>query len=924
MSKYKQMILCGVAGVLTGPWTISVAAAQVAGVETGQVGNAQALPEESMEIVVTGSRIARSGFEQPTPTTILGADQLARQATPNVADAINTLPQLRASLTSTTNTSVAAVVGKNVLDLRGLGGQRTLVLVDGKRFVAGTLEGVVDLNFIPQALVESVDIVTGGASAAYGSDAVAGVVNLRLNKSLEGMRVALQGGITDHGDYRNYLASIALGHGFADGRGRVTLSAESAENSGITSIRKRDWAAGGPGTIANPAYTATNDEPRNLLVPAGVRFSNSSTGGVINSGPLAGIQFGPGGVPLPFRYGSLVTGRTMIGGDGAYMSQDLPIAAATKRKAFFGRASYEFSDALEVFAEGYFARTSADTLSATREDTAITIRNDNAFLPDSIRTAMADNGISTFTMGRFSSDYGSTSTVGRDRSLRGVLGVTGKIGGTWSYEAFYTRGHTEQRTHGYGIRLINNYAFALDSVVDPLTGAAVCRNLAARAAGCVPINLFGDGSPSPQAVDYVTADLFRLAKLDQHVVGGLVRGDLFDSWAGPVSVAVGSEYRREKVDFTTDTNASSFLLATGNSVPWRGGVHVKEVFGEAVVPLARDMSFARSIDLNLAGRMTDYSTSGTVATWKAGATWEVNDFIKFRGTISRDIRAPSLVDLFSGDIQNLVNIVDTRLNENYQARTITGGNRFLDPERAITKTVGVVVTGLIPRLRASIDYYDIQVKDALSTLTPDTIIRRCETDTPSLCSFITRDAGDKITFIRVAPANLQSIRNTGFDFELDYSFPLAGGTVRIHPTVNYVDRLTYADGVNTVRLDGSIATPFRFGTNGVPRWRGSFMGSYDHGPLSLNLLVRYIGSANLNNSYTSKDFNILRVPSVVYADTSLSYRFDEVKGVPQVFFKINNLFDKDPPLTDGAFFGTNPTMYDVVGRTYSLGVRMSF
>lgn len=876
------------------------------------------------DIVVTGSRVSRSGYDQPTPTVVIGSEFIAKSGAPNVADAINQLPQLRATLTPSNSTTTVATAGKNLLDLRGLGAQRTLVLVDGKRFVSGIVEGPVDVNVIPQALIDGVDLVTGGASAAYGSDAVAGVVNMRLINKLEGFKATVQGGITDHNDFRNYLASIAFGTRFADDRGQLILSAEAAQNSGVTDIYKRGWSASERGVVANPAYTSTNGEPANLLVSSGARYSNSSYGGVINSGPLKGIQFGQGGVPLPFDYGISTTARTQIGGDGAYQRANYILSTPTKRKVGFGRLRFAVSDALNFYVDASYAKADATAASTTREDTSISIRSDNAFLPASIKMAMAARGLASFTMGRFSSDYGDVRVPSTTETWRVAGGANGELGGGWSYDAYYSHGETMSRQSPQGVRITANYNYAVDSVIDPATGAAVCRNLAARAAGCVPINLFGDGSPSAQAVDYVTTDSFRRTNLAQDVVSATLRGNPFETWAGPVSVALGAEYRHESTRFTLSQDAQNFALATGNGTPWNGAVGVKEAFAEAVVPLLEDRPFAKAVELTLAGRVTDYTTSGTVATWKAGATWSIDDGILLRGTVSRDIRAPSSADLFAAGLSGVFTVFDPALNQTYSMATITSGSTDLKPERALTRTFGIVFDRIVPGLRLSADYYSIKIDRAISTLSADAIVRRCYGDTPSLCSLITRDSDGFVTSINVAPRNLQTIRESGLDISGDYRLPLAGGNLALHADVNYVGRLDYKDGASVTKLDGSVYAPFTIGANGVPHWRAYVSASYDSGPASLYAAARYIGPAAINNSFTSKDLNILRVPSVTYVDASVSYQLAATgRGKVSTFFRVSNLFDKNPPLTND-LVGTSPGLYDVIGRTYTVGVRFGF
>lgn len=886
---------------------------------------APAADEPANDIIVTGSRVARSGFSAPTPTTVLGTDEFEKVAAPNLADVVNQMPSVRPSLTPSSSTNNSQYVGGNYLDLRGLGFNRTLVLVDGKRFVPTQIQGPVDINAIPQALVGSIDIVTGGASAAWGSDAVAGVVNFKFDHKLEGFKGSVQAGITDHNDHRNYLASIAYGKAFADGRGKLLVAGEIAQNSGIASQSDRDWGKPGWGIIANPAYTATNDAPRNLLV-RDARASNLSYGGVINTGPLAGKHFAPDGTLIPFGYGSLRTATGMVGGDGAEGSSELVLEVPTKRRSLYGRLSYEFSDAVSAFAEVSWAQSKVEQPGLTRADNAIRITSDNAFLSQSVRDAMAANAIAEFTMGRYNRDYGRAMNRFRAETTRFVGGLEGKLGDGWSWDAYYTRGQTKNHQRGYNARINANYSLAVDAIIDPATGAAVCRNLAARAAGCVPINLFGDGAPSPQAIDYVTGETWRVWDITQDAAALTVRGEPFSTWAGPVSFATGVEWRHETAEVTSDPLSAAAAFATGNTVPWNGEVTVKEAFGEFVVPLAADQSWAKSLELNIAGRITDYSTSGTVTTWKVGGTWAVNDAVRFRATRSRDIRAPSMAELFSGATTAQFGPFDPVLNQSYSVQTVTRGNRSLQPEKADTLTAGVVLSpDFIPSLRLSVDYYDIKLKGAILALSANAIVDRCYRDQPQLCGLITRGADGRISQVESSPQNLQSVHTRGVDVEIAYRLPVASGDLSLRGLVTYVDKMSMDDGRTETELAGSTDQPTIASIGGQPHWRANVNASYESGPATLSLTGRYVGGGNINNAYTYKDLNVLKHSGRLYIDLSAQYAIiDDGDRKVSVFGAVANLLDQDPPITGTGGFATVRALYDVVGRTYTAGVRFRY
>lgn len=913
--RFRPWLLNSVALVLLAAPSVIVAQPAVA--QT----NSKDATDNVEAVVVTGTLVSRSGFEQPTPTVSVGTDFIDKSAAANITDALNQLPQLRSTLTPSTGTATTASAGKNIVDLRGMGAQRTLVLVDGKRFVSGILEGPVDINSIPQALISGVDIVTGGASAAYGSDAVTGVVNIRLQNNLDGFKGTLQGGASGYGDYVNYFGSLAYGTPFAGGKGQFTVSGEYGANTGVTSIKSRPWSAAHPGQVTNPAYTSTNGQPAQLLVASGAAFSNSFYGGVISSGPLKGVAFAPGGTTFPFNYGTLTTSTTQVGGDGAYIQNNLYLSSPTKRAVLYSHLGYEFSDAFHLYVEGSYADTYAKIVSNTRNDQT-TIQNTNAFLPASIKTAMATNAITSFTLGRFSNDYGSIVSPSYSHTWRTVVGANGDLGDGWSYDAYYTHGDTTSRQIGQGIRINANYTNAVASIIDPVTGVAECSSATARAAGCVPINLFGDGSPSPQAVAYITnPDSWKQARLQQDVASFTLRGTPFSNWAGPISVAGGADFRQDKVDFTINALAAANALATGNARPWSGTEDVLEAFAEGVVPLLNNATVAKALDLDIAGRVTNYSTSGTVATWKVGLNWDVSDIVRFRGTVSRDIKAPSLNDLFATGFNQFNNITDPQLNSNYQTVTVTQGTRNLRPEQATTETIGIVLSDIVPGLRASVDYYDINIEGALATLAVQDIVNRCATTNPALCSLITRGTNGQIATVSISPQNLQTVRENGLDIELEYSFPLLDGTFTIHPTVNYVGLLSNSDAGGKTSLAGSIYTPFTVGANGVPHLRALVDLDYAIDKFNIFGDVRYIDAANINNAFNSTNLNILTVPSVTYLDGGLSYKIIETADQNlQAYFRVTNVLNQTPPLSNGSFY-TEPTVYDLIGRTFTAGFR---
>ncbi len=919
-----KALLCATTG-LVALWSAPLQAQEAAAGDVKQV-------EDTGEIIVTGSRIQRSGFTAPTPTTNITSADLERVAAPNIADALNQLPALRASLTPSTSTNLSTALGGNFLDLRGMGFLRTLTLIDGKRYVPTTTTGGLNINTIPQALIAGTDVVTGGASAAYGSDAVAGVVNLRLNTTLEGVKGSLQGGITDHNDHRNFLASAAFGTYFGGGRGHLLIGGEAAHNSGVDKMSDRSWGDN-PSTIFNPAYVAGNGEPQYLIVDD-ARSSNASFGGVINSpGILRGIQFAPDGTPIPFTYGTSVTATTMNGGDGVPSTADLILETPVKRYSGFGRASYEVTDDVKIFAEFAYGRTESSNPSILGND-QITIQADNAYLPDSIRTTMAANSISSFVMGRSLKDYGRGGIDVTTDTWQITGGAEGKFGDGWSWDAYYGFGKTHNLALFTGSRITANWQRSMDAVFHPDTGAIVCRStITDPTNGCVPMNLFGEGNVTQEAKNYILGTAVRDWKIKQRVAAFAVRGAPFSTWAGPVSVAFGGEYRKQSVDVTSDPLSELGAFRVGNAKPWSGDVNVKEGFVEALVPLVAEQSWAKAIDLNLAGRVTDYSTSGTVKTWKIGATYDVNDSLRFRATRSRDIRAPSLDEMFASGNTFIFGINDPVLGTNYSVQNIQGGNPDLKPEEADTLTMGVVFTPtFIPRFRLSVDYYDIDLKGAINSLSTAAIVQRCYTDTPALCSLITRPTPtSNITVIRSAPANFQSIKLRGFDVEASYGMPLFSGDLDLRALINYTDKLDLVDGTNTTHFAGNTELISINGVGGTPHWRFTTSAAYTTDAFKLALTGRYVGGGKItqeNDGLPTENSGTTDKQSVngrLYLDISGEVTLiDDGNQRVALFGTIQNLTDNAPPITAYNGYATTRSLYDMIGRVYNLGVRFKF
>jgi iron complex outermembrane receptor protein len=911
--------------------------------------------EEGPAIIVTGSQIARTGFDTPTPVTVVSTEDLDRVAAPNIADALNQFPALKPSVTPEATTNLSKLSGGNYLDLRGLTYLRTLTLIDGKRPTPASPEGVVNINNIPQAVIGGAEIVTGGASAAYGSDAVAGVVNFKVDHKLEGVRGNAQYGISDYGDNKSYLASVAAGMKFADGRGHVIVGGEVAGSKGILDYGSREW--GDYGTIANPASTTTNGESTFILVNQ-PRSSNTAYGGLINSATgtngtalLRGIQFLGNGQTGAFNYGTNQTTNAHQGGDGVCGICDAVLKQPYKRWGAYGAGEFEFADAATLYASFGYARSDVENAPSITANDQITIQRDNVFIPASVRSILnANPTITSFVMGRAIVDYARGEINKQTWNWQGVVGLRGSISGPWSYDVSYTFGKARDYTNFSGARMTANWQRALDAIDDPRTVGVVdpiCRStITDPTNGCVPLNLFGVVAPGQQAaaLDYITGDSIRDWHMKQQTADIVVRGELFELPAGPIGFAAGAHWRKFEVDVLADPLSASrpggsTVFRVGNTIPFSGTEEVKEAFGELLIPILRDKEYAKNLELNLAGRITDYKTSGQVETWKIGANYAINDVVRFRGTRSRDIRAPNVQELFAAGQTLIYTVSDVQRGESYAVSGTSTGNPFLIPETADTLTLGLVLSPMA-NLRLSLDYYDISIDGAIAALSAQQIVTRCNNGDAAVCQLVTREASTggttpgRVTNLRLAPANFQSILTKGVDLEVSYRTALFDGSIDLRVLANYINKLELVGdgGVRTV-MAGALSQTFVDGINGSPNLRVTSSAGYSTDGYRVNLTGRWIGGGIVTRDtvVATKPFGTpitdkLYANGRFYLDLSGEVTLFKPAGEKSkvaLYGAILNVFNTDPPIT-GYDWATARHLYDVIGRQYTAGVRFKF
>lgn len=907
---------------------------------------AQAPALEVPTIVVTGTRVAsRPGFTAPTPVTSVSSAEIQQRAPVTIADTLASMPAFRVSTSPQTSGVTTRGGGVVNADLRALGPTRTLVLLDGHRFVPSGSDGVVDLKLIPQLMIGSVDVVTGGASAAYGSDAVAGVVNFKLDTKLRGLRGSVQGGISNYGDGKSLRLSLAAGGAALDDRLTWIAGVDYSKFYGIDNQYSRPWGRNEVGLVTNPLFAA-NGLP-NYNIVAGVRPSTMAPGGLVFSGPLRGTVFLPGGNAGTFNFGTLygATNASMIGGDNAgnNLSNATRLASPVESVVTLAHVDFKASDAFAPYAEFSYGRTKTDTQSQQPRmtgATAIPVSITNPFLPPSVRTAMTNAGVTSISVGRLFNDTGPVQVSNLSETVRVLGGLKGELGGGWNYDAYGQYGRNVQNLLAGPNNLIVGRFFQ-EVAGCPGTTAAL---------GCSPQNIFGSGSVNVDNYAFGTASYH--AVTEQTVLSANVTGTPFNTWAGPVSFAGGVEYRREKAVATSDaisqlqtpvgtsgqTIAGGFLI--GNQLPLNGAYSLWEVYGETVVPLLRDLPLAKTLDFNGAIRRTEYSLSGGVTTWKAGLTWDVNDELKLRATRSRDIRAPNINDLYQFGGSQFAVVFDPVLGSTVQTRFITIGNTALKPEKADTWTGGVVYQPKWARgFGLSVDYYNIKVAGVIGTLTPQIISARCLAGDAASCSSIVRNADNSYAFFRATVQNLNALKTEGMDVELRYQtrMPVLGdesGKLSLRALATYVAKLDTVTPSGTLRRVGTLSN-FNGSADtvsGMPHLTGVFDITYNSRKVMLNLQTRLVGQGSYNNAFTqgagaANTINNNNVPAYAYLSLAGSYTLPLTGRDIQVFGAINNLLNTAPPMLPSGTVGfanetsTNPVFYDVIGRSYTLGVR---
>jgi len=893
------------------------------------------------EIVVTGTatRVNRQGYEAPTPTTILDAAAMEAQAQLNTVDLVNNIP----SMVPTFQVGGGLSLGLNKPNFRGLGPVRTLVLIDGNRVAYTDPLGGVDLNIMPTSLLKSIEVVSGGASAGWGSDAIAGVMNFHLDTTLKGVKGNFQCGQSERGDNENCGGGIGAGTSFLDDKLHVVVAGDFVSNRGVRNASdNRSWAKKNSAYVPNHNYAPGTGQYRYNLTQDAC-YSTLGDGGVISGGPLRGTTFDAQGNPIPFNFGAgALPGDNMMQGgtcQGMYSRDSSSQTPALERENAYTRLTYDLTDSTSVYAEALYAHSLASIIATPNYDLfGQTIRSDNAFLPASVKAQMLTAGITTFRLGRYFPEI-APGEISSHNSLnesetevkRYVIGGKGAIAGSWTWDAHAQYSRSAYLYRLYGDRNTANYNNATNSILNS-SGKPVCAN---GDPACVPIDLFGPGSISQAAADYISGTATGNAYYTQ--TGGAVniQGEPFAIWAGPVSLATGVETRKEKLDVTVDAIQQAGGWRVNALTNEAGDYTVTEGYLEAVVPLLKDVPGASSLDFNTAGRITNYSTSGTAKTWKLGLNYTPfeSGVLRLRGTLSVDIRAPTLHELYSQQTQIASGFLFDPVFPGQGSNTPTGpqtkgGNPNLVPEEARTKVIGLVFSpnfwGL-DGLTLSADYYDIQMGNGIVSLSADDTVTACYAGLASACQGVHRDpVTNQITSISSQLFNSQGLRNEGVDFQATYTKPLPIGKLTLGAMANFSNQQTTKTGVREV--DGVGYRTDAMSLTGGPKWVGNVSAQYDVADWMLYLQMNYVSSILNQRNADPYYYSDNRIAAYETFNATVQRQLNEnIK----VFFGIDNILDKDYPYNAGPstlpFSGVgSASYYDRIGRRFKVGARFNF
>ncbi|GAA6168863.1 TonB-dependent receptor [Sessilibacter corallicola] len=944
----------------------------------GIQGQAQAQESDTAvleEVTVLGSRIKRKDFVSNAPVATLGSDQIELTGTVNTESLLNTLPQAVPGFDRSSNNPGD---GTATVDLRGLGAQRTLVLVNGTRATPTGSNGVVDINTIPTALIESVEVLTGGASAVYGSDALAGVVNFNLKDDFEGVEIGTSYETTEQGDADIFNLDITVGGNFADGRGNMALNFSYTDREEVfQSSRGFARTSLGDGTDANGNLilepSGSSGVPATSIFAAGLEDFSSNTGVIfgqdgsvrpfVDSGASNDLfNFAPANfLQLPQeRYQATALGhfdineKTTAYGRLMFTSSSVPAQLAPTPAFVTSTFTLDGNPFITPEAQQVLSDAIGDTVTTGEGDAAVTD------LVDSDGDGIADTA--TALVRRRLLEVGPRFSDDDFTSYQFQFGFRGDLAASWTYDAYVSQGVVRNSNTQLGNINSDRFqqALLLDLENDPTGGTCANPSTNGASSACAPVNIFGEGNISQAGADFIQTAVSSTSEYEQTIYAANFAGDLFELPGGTAGASFGIEHIANDFNFAPSQDlAAGTIVGFNGAPPVSGSFRVDSIFAEALLPVARDLPGAKSIDLELAFRSSDYTTIGEVSSYKIAGSWAPTDEVRFRAGFNTAVRAPNVLELFAPQGEGFPGATDPCAAEGNptgavseicqatgvpanvvgsaalnlpagQVRTLSGGNPDLKEEEADTFTIGAVFTPTaIDGLTVSVDYFDIEIEDAIANFGGGgaNVLNTCFDPTDpaggagsAFCNVINRRADGTIDFVSITSQNVAEITLKGVDILADYNFDLLGGLAR----VAYLG--TYTEENDTVPFEGgdTIECAGKFGNicgEPVPEYKHRMTFGWTGDKLNAQLVWRFIGSVDDDDDGT--DFAVESIDEESYFDFSASY---QVSDNYSINFGIDNLLDTDPTLLgdNQEQANTFPATYDVFGRTFYLAAKASF
>lgn len=962
---------------------VSIAAlAAATGAFAQDAGGATAAEGPVAEIVVTGSRIQRRDFTSPSPIVTAGAEQLQATGTNNIEQVLNQLPQF-APGQGAANGTVVGGGGRATLNLRGLGEQRNLVLLDGRRLPASNALGVVDVNVIPTAILQSVEVISGGASAVYGSDAISGVANFKTIQRFTGLRFESQYGNSFRGDARTFNTSITGGGNFADDKGNAVISFSYSDRQELVGAQREFYrrAVGGTSSTTvgvasmlagnNPSQAAVNSIFGRYGVGANVVAATSGFG-FNDDGTLFAANGGANLKPVSSEFGIV---------NGVFAQTVAPhntIVVPQKRYTFFGKLNYDITPDLRFYGQAIYAHTEQRMAQGypISVPSRLLVPVTNPFIPADLRALLASraNPNAPFLVNRRFQETGKRYYDEPFDVFQVLAGFSGKLPmGNWTWDVYGSHDETtnaETLLNGVSSTRVQQLLTAPDG------GASICAG---------GYNVFGFANAmanSAACIDYISVEAHNTTKVSQDIVEATAQGTLFALPAGDVKLAVTAGRRENRYSYIPDgfyvatpATPNGDLYSITPTSKTSGSTGVTEAAAELLVPLLQGKSFADSVNLSLGYRYSDYDLTGGVSTYKAEVDWRVIPSLLLRGGYEHAIRAPNIAELFTAPTGALAalgfppaagdpcdfrftpratpagasiralcitqgvpaSVIDSFTFGNGQVIATQKGTLTLKPETADTFTAGFVwrppfKAPLLSQMSLSIDYYDINLKRAISPLPGATAVNKCfnldgsnpsYSNTDVYCQLITRDSNTgAITDISTPYLNLGGYKTSGIDIQFEWRAPLDAvglgeGQISLQSVVNYLDsyKIQTLPGTPSAEYAGTIGVP------PLPKWKALSTLTYRRGPAELGLRWVHVGAMD--------DVTVVTRPGSPSPGVKAYNTFDligrwDLNETVQLRAGVTNIADKKPLVVGGVLGTTNGALYDVVGRAYYMALRLAF